>query len=188
MKEAHPDSSHLYEVERRVEHAARPGFRILELQLSPTQKVPWHSHTNISDTFYVLEGNMKLFLQDPKEEVNLKPGWLGPAFLHSQDPKPTHAIVASACGGQSRRGTATTAPCRRLCPGTRNAIFYVVPRPALAHCSSWSPVTPLTPTPPVTLPSTMTGTPPGEAKTPGRVPVAGEPLLIASIKTRVVRR
>jgi hypothetical protein len=28
-----------------------PGFRILELQLSPTQKVPWHSHTNISDTF-----------------------------------------------------------------------------------------------------------------------------------------
>ncbi len=30
MKEAHPDSSHLYEVERRVEHAVRPGFRILE--------------------------------------------------------------------------------------------------------------------------------------------------------------
>jgi hypothetical protein len=24
----------------RVQHAARPGFRILELQLSPTQKVP----------------------------------------------------------------------------------------------------------------------------------------------------
>ena len=36
--------SHLYEVERRVQHAARPGFRIMELQLSPTQKVPWHSH------------------------------------------------------------------------------------------------------------------------------------------------
>ncbi len=68
------DASHLYEVERRVEHAARPGFRIMELQLSPTQKVPWHSHSNISDTFYVLEGQMRLFLQDPKEEVNLKPG------------------------------------------------------------------------------------------------------------------
>jgi uncharacterized cupin superfamily protein len=50
------------------------GFRIIELQLSPTQKVPWHSHTNITDTFYVLEGHMRLFLQDPKEEVNLKPG------------------------------------------------------------------------------------------------------------------
>ncbi len=68
------DASHLYEVERRVEHAARPGFRIMELQLSPTQKVPWHSHSNISDTFYVLEGQMRLFLQDPKEEVNLQPG------------------------------------------------------------------------------------------------------------------
>jgi hypothetical protein len=31
------DASHLYEVERRVQHAARPGFRIMELQLSPTQ-------------------------------------------------------------------------------------------------------------------------------------------------------
>ena len=68
------DASHLYEVERRVQHAARPGFRIMELQLSPTQKVPWHTHTNVSDTFYVLDGDMRLFLQDPKEEVNLKPG------------------------------------------------------------------------------------------------------------------
>ena len=68
------DASPLYEVERRAHHAARPGFRITELQLSATQKVPWHTHSNISDTFYVLEGQMRLFLQDPKEEVNLKPG------------------------------------------------------------------------------------------------------------------
>src|SRR6266513_682605 len=68
------DASPLYEVERRAEHAARPGFRITELQLSATQKVPWHTHTNVSDTFYVLEGQMRLFLQQPKEEVNLKPG------------------------------------------------------------------------------------------------------------------
>jgi quercetin dioxygenase-like cupin family protein len=68
------DASHLYEVERRVQHATRPGFRIVELQLSPTQKVPWHSHTNISDTFYVLDGQLRLFLQDPKEEVNLRSG------------------------------------------------------------------------------------------------------------------
>jgi putative tryptophan/tyrosine transport system substrate-binding protein len=49
-------------------------------------------------------------------------------------------------------------------------------------------VTPLTPTAPVTLPSTMIGTPPGEAKIPGRVAVAGPPLLITSIKVRVGRR
>lgn len=66
MKQGRPNASHLYEAERRVEHAARPGFRILELQLSPTQKVPWHSHTDTSDTLYGLEGHMRLFLQNPK--------------------------------------------------------------------------------------------------------------------------
>jgi len=50
------DSSGLYEVERRAYHAARPGFRIAELQISPTQKVPWHYHTNVHDTFYVAPG------------------------------------------------------------------------------------------------------------------------------------
>lgn len=68
------DASHLYEVERRARHAQRPGFHISELQLSPTQTVPWHFHTNIADTFYVLDGEMRLFLQNPKEEVRLKPG------------------------------------------------------------------------------------------------------------------
>jgi quercetin dioxygenase-like cupin family protein len=72
--EAIKDASHLYEVERRAEHAARPGFRITELQLSASQKVPWHSHTNVSDTFYVLEGELRIFLQEPKEAVRLAPG------------------------------------------------------------------------------------------------------------------
>ena len=36
------DASHLYEVERRACHLERPGFRINELQISPTQNVPWH--------------------------------------------------------------------------------------------------------------------------------------------------
>jgi quercetin dioxygenase-like cupin family protein len=68
------DSSHLYEVERRARHAERPGFRISELQIGPTQQVPWHYHTAIQDTFYVLEGELRLFLREPKEEVRLRPG------------------------------------------------------------------------------------------------------------------
>jgi len=68
------DASALYEVERRARHAERPGFRINELQLSPTQQVPWHCHTNIQDTFYVLDGEVRLFLREPKEEVRLRPG------------------------------------------------------------------------------------------------------------------
>jgi quercetin dioxygenase-like cupin family protein len=68
------DGTHLYEVERRDQHAARPGFRIQEIQISKTQKVPWHYHNNVQDTFYVLKGNLRLFLRDPKEEVRLGPG------------------------------------------------------------------------------------------------------------------
>jgi len=68
------DASHLYEVERRTSHAERPGFRINELQISRTQQVPWHYHSNIQDTFYVIQGCLRLFLRDPKEEVRLGPG------------------------------------------------------------------------------------------------------------------
>jgi quercetin dioxygenase-like cupin family protein len=73
-KQGLTDASHLYEVERRARHCERPGFRITELQLSPAQTVPWHTHTNVSDTFYVLEGQMRLFLQNPKESVELNVG------------------------------------------------------------------------------------------------------------------
>lgn len=68
------DAGHLYDVERRDEHAARPGFRITELQLSEKQKVPWHYHNNVADTFYVLAGDLRIFLQQPKEEVRLSAG------------------------------------------------------------------------------------------------------------------
>ena len=68
------DASHLYEVEYRAYHLERPGFRISEMRLTSTQKVPWHFHTHVSDTFYVIEGEMRLFLREPKQEVHLGPG------------------------------------------------------------------------------------------------------------------
>ena len=72
--EAVKDAAGLYPVERRARHAERPGFRINELQLSPTQKVPWHYHSNVQDTFYVLEGRIRVFMREPKEDVVLGPG------------------------------------------------------------------------------------------------------------------
>ena len=68
------DTSGGYEVERRSRYAERPGFRINELQISPTQCVPWHVHTRISDTFYVLEGIIEIALHDPDGTVRLMPG------------------------------------------------------------------------------------------------------------------
>lgn len=68
------DASTLYEVERRSTHAERAGFHINELQISPTQTVPWHYHSYIQDTFYVLKGRLTLFLREPKETIQLAPG------------------------------------------------------------------------------------------------------------------
>jgi quercetin dioxygenase-like cupin family protein len=93
VMEAVKDASHLYEVERRVVHAGRPGFRINEIQISPSQKVPWHYHNNIQDAFYVLQGRIRIFLRDPKEEVRL-----GPGETFSVPPKRPHLVVN---GGES---------------------------------------------------------------------------------------
>ena len=82
------DASHLYEVERRTRHAERPGFRISELQISPTQTVPWHYHSNIQDTFYVIEGDLRLFLREPNEEVPL-----GPGDTYSVRPRRPHLVT-----------------------------------------------------------------------------------------------
>jgi oxalate decarboxylase/phosphoglucose isomerase-like protein (cupin superfamily) len=63
------DSSGLYEVERRAYHAARPGFRI-------------------HDTFYVVTGAIRIFLQGPKEEVRLTAGQ-----TYSVPPKRPHLVT-----------------------------------------------------------------------------------------------
>jgi len=68
------DTSSLYDVERRCYHAVRPGFRIAELQISPSQSVPWHYHSAIQDTFYVISGTIRIAARDPSEEICLAPG------------------------------------------------------------------------------------------------------------------
>ena len=68
------DASGLYGFTVLAYHAERPGFRITEIELTQKQQVPWHCHNQVQDTFYVLAGEMRLFLQNPKQEVRLKPG------------------------------------------------------------------------------------------------------------------
>jgi quercetin dioxygenase-like cupin family protein len=63
-----------YEVEHRAYHAARPGFRIAEMQIDPIQTIPWHYHTEAQDTFYVINGTIRIFAREPEEEVCLTAG------------------------------------------------------------------------------------------------------------------
>jgi quercetin dioxygenase-like cupin family protein len=87
------DPSHLLDVERLKHYAARPTFRISEITIKSKQKIPWHRHSNIQDTFYVVEGHVRIFLRDPKEEVNLAPG-----ETYSVKAKRPHLVTN---GGQS---------------------------------------------------------------------------------------
>ena len=89
--EALKDAAGYYEVERRARHLERPGFRINELQLSPTQTVPRHYHNTIVDTIYVLEGNLRVYLQDPKESKDL-----GPSDSLVIAPKRPHLVTVSS--------------------------------------------------------------------------------------------
>jgi mannose-6-phosphate isomerase-like protein (cupin superfamily) len=42
--------------------------------MSGEQRVPWHCHTNVEDTFYVIEGRVRISLRDPDEDVELAAG------------------------------------------------------------------------------------------------------------------
>ena len=72
--EPRKESKPPYEVERSARHAERADFRISELQISPSQKVPWHYHTDVQDTFYVLQGRICVSLRDPEGQVHLGRG------------------------------------------------------------------------------------------------------------------
>lgn len=67
------DGTHLYPVRDRRRYGEREGFRITELALDPGQCIPWHRHTTLRDTFYVIEGNLRLELRDPDESLVLRP-------------------------------------------------------------------------------------------------------------------
>jgi len=79
-----------YEVERRAHHAVRPGFRIAEMQIGPTQTIPWHYHTEAQDTFYVIDGTIRVVTREPEEEV-----WLTVGETYSVRPGRPH-LVANA--------------------------------------------------------------------------------------------
>lgn len=91
--ESFSDARDLYEVERRVRHGERPGFRISELQISPTQKVPWHFHNSVQDTrglpdqqcyLIVTRRNAPKFEIAQRYDVAEVATWAMPVFLGTE--------------------------------------------------------------------------------------------------------
>jgi mannose-6-phosphate isomerase-like protein (cupin superfamily) len=47
---------------------------VQERTLAPGQEIPWHYHTQITDTTYCLEGTVRIEMLDPPERVLLAVG------------------------------------------------------------------------------------------------------------------
>ena len=64
------------------------NFRMVETELAQSEQDTWHYHNNISDTFYVISGEMKLLIESPAEEVCLSAGQ-----THTIRPSRPHSVV-----------------------------------------------------------------------------------------------
>ena len=64
----------VYQAESRITLAEVPGLRVRQLRLAAGQCVPWHYHSDISDTFFCMQGPMCVKTRDPVDEVILVAG------------------------------------------------------------------------------------------------------------------
>jgi quercetin dioxygenase-like cupin family protein len=63
-----------YKTEARFTLAEAPGLRVRQLSLAAGQCVPWHYHSEITDTFFCMKGPMCVKTRDPDAEFVLEPG------------------------------------------------------------------------------------------------------------------
>ena len=63
-----------YDIEGREVIAAVKGLRTQILTIGPDQCVPWHHHSEVTDTFFCIEGPMQIETRSPDEQRVLSPG------------------------------------------------------------------------------------------------------------------
>ena len=63
-----------YEIEKRETVAEVPGLRVRILTLAEGQCVPWHYHSEITDTFFCMEGPLWVQTRAPRADYVLQPG------------------------------------------------------------------------------------------------------------------
>lgn len=63
-----------YDVEDREMVAETPDLRVVILTLGPGHVVPWHFHSNVTDTFFCMEGPMIVTTQGGRNKTELAAG------------------------------------------------------------------------------------------------------------------
>ena len=63
-----------YELEHRETVAETPDLRVTILTLAAGQCVPWHYHSEVTDTFFCMDGPMVVQTQGGRAQQELAPG------------------------------------------------------------------------------------------------------------------
>jgi len=48
--------------------------KVRVIELPANVKAPWHYHTEVTDNFFCLEGNIEVHIRNPDQVIRLKPG------------------------------------------------------------------------------------------------------------------
>jgi len=83
----------LYEIEGRELIAESGGVRVQVLTLAAGQCVPWHCHSEVTDTMVCLEGRIEIETRAPRETFPLEPG--GRCTV---PPRRAHTVVNTHAG------------------------------------------------------------------------------------------
>lgn len=62
--------------------------RVQERTLAPGNEIPWHYHTLVTDTTYCIEGNVRIEMLDPQEQVVITRGQ-----SHAVPPNRPHRVT-----------------------------------------------------------------------------------------------
>jgi len=63
-----------YDIQERKVIAETEDLRVTEMILAPGEFVPWHYHTQVTDTFFCLEGDLMIETPRAGQEVRVDPG------------------------------------------------------------------------------------------------------------------
>lgn len=97
-------TSAAYEIENREMVAEGADLRVQVLTLAAGQSVPWHYHTEITDSFVCLEGPMVVETRAPRATHLLAPGErcaVGPNtahFVHGHNGGPCKFMIVQGVG------------------------------------------------------------------------------------------
>lgn len=93
-----------YEIEHRETVAEAPNLRVRKLTLAAGQCVPWHYHTEITDTFFCMEGPMVVETRAPRGNHVLHPGetivvpHMTAHYVHGENDGPCKFMIVQGVG------------------------------------------------------------------------------------------